>query len=50
MATRRELDEVYRELHELKREMRTLRSASPKSVTPSAVKSRGGTSKRSSKR
>jgi poly(hydroxyalkanoate) synthase III subunit E len=50
MATRRELDEVYRELHELKREMRALRSASPKPVTPPVAKSRSGATKRSSKR
>lgn len=29
MATRRELDEVYREIHELKRELRALRSPPP---------------------
>ena len=29
MATRRELDEVYREIHELKRELRALRSSAP---------------------
>jgi hypothetical protein len=31
MATRRELDEVYREIHELKRELRALRSPAPSS-------------------
>ena len=29
LATRRELDEVYREIHELKREVRALRSPAP---------------------
>jgi len=59
MATRRELDEVYRELHDLKRELRALRTASPKpNPQPQpqpqpvdaarAAKARGGKSRRSS--
>jgi polyhydroxyalkanoate synthesis regulator phasin len=45
MATRRELDEVYREIHELKRELRALRSPSPPAPR-TAVKPRSRTRKR----
>jgi hypothetical protein len=47
LSTRRDLDDVYRELHELKRELRALRS-SANAVPP--TKPRPGTSRRSSKR
>jgi polyhydroxyalkanoate synthesis regulator phasin len=34
LATRRELDEVYREIHELKRELRALRAPAPRRPAP----------------
>jgi len=36
LATRRELDEVYREIHELKREVRALRSPAPRAPLTTA--------------
>ena len=48
MATRRELDQVYKELHELKRELRTLRQpAAP--VTVAAARPRAAAVKRRKK-
>jgi hypothetical protein len=48
MATRRELDEVYREIHELKRELRALRTPAP-SRTAAVTKPRGRSKKRKAK-
>ncbi len=48
MATRRELDDVYKELHELKRELRALRPPVPSIAVP-ATKPRRRAAKRKSK-
>ena len=45
MATRRELDDVYKELHELKRELRALRRPAPSTPVPA-----GGPRRRAAKR
>ena len=50
MATRRELDEVYRDLHELKRELRSLRAPAPAPSRPAAgIKPRSRAKKRKAK-
>jgi hypothetical protein len=49
LATRRELDEVYRELHELKRELRAMRAPAP-ARTPAASKPRASSIKRKTKK
>jgi len=49
LATRRELDEVYREIHELKRELRALRAPAP-SRPAAAIKPRSRPKKRKAKR
>jgi Poly(R)-hydroxyalkanoic acid synthase subunit (PHA_synth_III_E) len=49
LATRRELDEVYREIHELKRELRALRAPAPPRPAP-AARPRGRSNKRKAKR
>jgi hypothetical protein len=48
MATRRELDDVYKELHELKRELRALRQPAP-AITASVDKPRRRAAKRKAK-
>jgi polyhydroxyalkanoate synthesis regulator phasin len=48
LATRRELDEVYREIHELKREVRALRSPAPP-TPPTATRTRSRSGKRKPK-
>jgi hypothetical protein len=46
MATRRELDEAYREIQQLKRELRSMRSTrAPHAQRPGADNERGGTTK-----
>jgi Poly(R)-hydroxyalkanoic acid synthase subunit (PHA_synth_III_E) len=48
LATRRELDEVYREIHELKRELRSLRAPAP-SRPAAVIKERKRAKKRKAK-